>query len=623
MKIILHQFRSCGLWFAVFFGLTIFQLSAAIYTVTDLGALTNLTGQSQATISAVNLAGKAVGITASNTAYNSFIYGGTRTNLDTLGGPNCYAQGINTSNVICGSSTTVGGVVDHAFRWTLGATTGVAGNVQMRDLGTLGNGNISDALDINPSGQIAGTSTTDNSDNTFHACRFNTNGAITDVGALLPGGLVQSFGYGINQSGQVVGSAYDQFFSTPEGYFYNGNNVIMLGDLNASPGAKNSEAFAINGNGQIVGYALFGGTLGTDAHAFRWSASGTNGVSSNIRMIDLGTLGGTQSSAWSINNSNVIVGRSNLAGDLEERAFIAVSNTMVNLNTQLDASSNSWLLIKAEYINDAGQIVGYGTNNGTLHGFLLTVPAPGVAPVITNQPSPLAIIVSNNATFTVGASGTAPLAYQWRLNTTTNIFGATNFSFTITNAQATNVGNYTVVITNNFGSITSSPAALTVNFPPSIGTPPASQTVLVGSNAAFTVAAGGTAPLVYQWKFTANLAGATNVSLTITNAQTANAGNYSVSVTNNFGSVTSSPAVLNVVTAPQITTISVVNSNVLLGFTTSAGATYFVEGRTNLAAGSWLNAVTNIAGSGGTKNVIHTNGALPAAQLYRVRVTVP
>ena len=509
---------------AIFFLATAASVRAAVYTVTDLGALTNLTGPPQATVNAINLADKAVGISASNDTYQSFIYGGSRTNLGSLGGTNCSAQGINALNLICGSSTTTNGV-DHAFRWTPDATNGVPGNPQMNDLGTLG-GNYSDSFDINLSGQIAGVSSTDPTDTFYHACRFNANGTLTDIGALFPTNLPHSYGYGINQSGQVVGTAYNHFFFSPVAFFYNGTNVTLLGDLTGGGDFAVSEAYAISSGGQIVGYAL---NSAAEYHAFRRQGA---------TMIDLGTLGGAESSAWSINVNNVIVGKSTLA-DASERAFIATSNTMVDLNTQLDASSNSWVLIKAESINDAGLIVGYGTNNGALHGFLLTVAGPGAAPNITNQPSPVAVIVSDNATFNVTAGGTAPLAYQWRLNTTTNILDATNSSLTITNAQATDAGNYSVIVTNPFGS------------------------------------------------------------------------------------VTSAPAYLNVVTAPQLTSISVTNLNVLLGFTTSTGATYFVESRTNLAAGSWGNAITNIDGIDGTKVVTHTNGADLPLRFYRVRVTVP
>jgi len=140
----------------------------------------------------------------------------------------------------------------------------------------------------------------------------------------------------------------------------------------------------------------------------------------------------------------------------------------------------------------------------------------------------------------------------------------------------------------------------------------------------FNVGATGTSPLAYQWNFAAAiLPAATNLSLTITNSQATNAGNYTVVVTNAYGSSTSAPAFLNVVTAPFLTSISVVKPNVLLGFTTSTGATYFVDNRTNLSSALWLNVISNIAGVGGTKTVTQTNGAGQPAGFYRVRVTVP
>ena len=772
----------------------------ALYTVTDLGVLNDLAGQTKATINGVNNGGKAVGVSATNGGYLSFIYGGARTNLGTLGGAagfdtNCFALGISISNVVCGSSLNTNNY-NRAFRWTPGATNGVPGNLPMADLGALtGLGlNHSEANDINANGQITGESYND-SGSAVRAVRFNTSGTITDVGTLTPPQLPISFGLGISPSGQVVGSAYDVNYSLPEAFFYNGTSVTMLGDFNGVIGGGgtsppyNSEAFGISGSGQVCGYALYDVNHFGESHAFRWIQGGAGGVPANPQMVDLSTLGGLQSSAWGINASNVIVGESTLAGESATNAFIATNNVMLNLNGLLDASSNNWVLIKAEYINDAETICGFGTFGGGLHGFLLT---PAYAPVITNQPSPasvvvsnnatftvvaggnpspayqwrlngtnisygttasltitncqatnagnytvvltnysgsltsspaaltvnfppsisappspLSVVVSNNATFTVTASGTATLVYQWRQNGTnlycatgasliitncqatnvgnytvvitnysgsvtsspaaltvnfppsisappsplsvvvssnatftvtasgnatliyqwrqngTNLYCATGSSLAITNCQATNAGNYTVVITNNYGSITSSPATLTVNFPPYLTAPPASQSVLIGSNATFAVACGGTVPLAYQWKFNAAPVGGTNTAFTITSAQLASAGNYSVIVTNSFGSATSAPAVLTVVTAPLLTSLSVLNLDVVLGFSTSTGATYFVESRTDLAAGNWLNTLTNIAGVGGTKTVTHTNGAGLPERLYRVRVTVP
>ena len=93
----------------------------------------------------------------------------------------------------------------------------------------------------------------------------------------------------------------------------------------------------------------------------------------------------------------------------------------------------------------------------------LTVIGVPVAPSIITQPQSLVVGKGSNATFTVTASGTAPLSYQWFFNNT-NISGATSFTFTRTNVQATNTGNYFVAITNSVGSITSAVALLALNF---------------------------------------------------------------------------------------------------------------------------------------------------------------
>ena len=82
---------------------------------------------------------------------------------------------------------------------------------------------------------------------------------------------------------------------------------------------------------------------------------------------------------------------------------------------------------------------------------------------------------------------------------------------------------------------------------PSITTQPQSQTVRVGANAVFTVVAGGSSPLSYQWRLNGtNLSGVNGATLTLTNVQLAQAGSYTVQVTNLYGAVTSSNAVLTV-----------------------------------------------------------------------------
>jgi uncharacterized lipoprotein YddW (UPF0748 family) len=171
-------------------------------------------------------------------------------------------------------------------------------------------------------------------------------------------------------------------------------------------------------------------------------------------------------------------------------------------------------------------------------------------PTITNQPAGRSVNRGANTTFSVGVTGAMPLSYQWRFNNAI-LTGATASSYTLFSAQTTNEGDYSVVITNVAGTVTSNPAFLIVNLPPTLGVQPQSQSAKVGTDVTFSVQADGTEPLNYQWRFNGtNLAGATESSFTRTQVQTNQAGTYSVLVTNVAGSMTSSNATL-AVTLPQ------------------------------------------------------------------------
>ncbi len=181
--------------------------------------------------------------------------------------------------------------------------------------------------------------------------------------------------------------------------------------------------------------------------------------------------------------------------------------------------------------------------------------AAGTGPSINTQPQDQSVFVGQNATFFVLAGGSAPLGYQWFYNTDTLLANATNASLTITNAQLSDTGGYSVTVSNAYGApATSASANLTVTTPtaPSIVTQPQDQTVLPGQTAVFTVSAGGSAPLSYRWYFNTNtlIPNATSATLTVTNAQVTNAGTYSVVVSNFVNAAASTYAVLTVVTNP-------------------------------------------------------------------------
>lgn len=182
--------------------------------------------------------------------------------------------------------------------------------------------------------------------------------------------------------------------------------------------------------------------------------------------------------------------------------------------------------------------------------------APDARPVILSQPANVTALSGGDATFSVTATSAFALSYQWQKGTT-SIGGATNDTLTLQGVTAASAGSYRVIVSNPYASTTSSNATLTVNTTtgkPSITTAPRSQTNTVGGSVTFTVTAGGTAPLHYQWKFNGSaITGETNASLTLNNLAKSEQGSYTVLVTNSLGSVESAAATLTIISvAPGI-----------------------------------------------------------------------
>src|SRR5581483_1830282 len=119
-------------------------------------------------------------------------------------------------------------------------------------------------------------------------------------------------------------------------------------------------------------------------------------------------------------------------------------------------------------------------------------------PSATISPQNPLVLAGSNVVLTANTTGLPPFSYQWE-DSHGIITGATNASFTISNAQATNSDNYSVIVSNPLGSVTSVVATVTVVFPPSISVSPQPETVPAGSAASFSVIASGTGPLDYQW----------------------------------------------------------------------------------------------------------------------------
>jgi autotransporter-associated beta strand protein len=148
----------------------------------------------------------------------------------------------------------------------------------------------------------------------------------------------------------------------------------------------------------------------------------------------------------------------------------AAALTVTNIGTNALAAGNRFKLFNApDYASSfsnytlpwlAAHLV-WDTSQLTVNGTL----AVAALSLITNQPQSLRVNAGRPAGFTVGATGTAPLAYQWRKNGA-SIPGAMANFYSIASASASDAANYVVIVTNNFGAVTSAVAVLVVNIPP-------------------------------------------------------------------------------------------------------------------------------------------------------------
>jgi hypothetical protein len=444
----------------------------------------------------------------------------------------------------------------------------------------------------------------------------------------------------------------------------NGGTVILT--YRADPGTNNTGAiysFGTNDANGITDRALgsvASGTPGNFAYGVRFT-NDTGLAQSNITVSYTGEQwrnGGNASAqklAFSYLVSSAPILNSDAVGASNWTAFTALDFTTPTVGataTVLDGNlpANEQVLTNVVLagvvvqagqeiflrwfdLNDTGNDHGIALDNLTV-SFSSTSSAPGnTPPFFTTQPQNQTISTGSNVMFTVVAGGTAPLSYQWQSNSVA-VPGATNSSFTLIGITTNlNGSTYFVTVTNIAGSSNSQTATLTVN-PPAAPTPPfftaqpQSQTNNVGSNVTFSIVAGGTVPLSYQWQSNSvAVPGATNSSFTLTSVATNLTGSsYFVTVTNIAGSTNSQTATLTVnpppstppffTTQPQGQTNNV-GSNVT--FTVVAGGTVplsyqwqsnsvavpgatnssftLIGITTNLNGSTFFVTVTNIAGS--------------------------
>ena len=261
----------------------------------------------------------------------------------------------------------------------------------------------------------------------------------------------------------------------------------------------------------------------------------------------------------------------------------------------------------------------------------------GYLPNITSPPSGQSVGAGSNATFHATVAGTTP-TLLWFLNQTNlvstqtlnfnppNATTTTNVSLVISNVSSANAGNYTVTVTNFWGTSNSTSALLTV-IPALSVSSPQSQTNYAGKSVSISVTATGAPPISYQWqKGGVNLSNGGAISgiatntLSIAPAATNHSGNYQVVVTNSSGSVTSSVAILSIVPVPRLAP-SLLSGNPALNATGGvANSSYVVQRSTNLANTSgWVPVKTNVVPSNGSISFTDTNPPPSAQRFYRVQ----
>jgi hypothetical protein len=166
-----------------------------------------------------------------------------------------------------------------------------------------------------------------------------------------------------------------------------------------------------------------------------------------------------------------------------------------NTNTLLAGQANATLtLTNAQFTNAGGYCVAVsnvaGAVTSTVATLAVVAPAP---PAITAQPGSIAAILGESAAWSVTATGTAPLLYQWFFNTNTPLAGQTNSSLALTNVQPGQDGFYSVRITNAIGAVTSALAKLTV-----VAVGPSNLPAFPGADGAACHTTGGRGGIVYH-----------------------------------------------------------------------------------------------------------------------------
>lgn len=267
---------------------------------------------------------------------------------------------------------------------------------------------------------------------------------------------------------------------------------------------------------------------------------------------------GTIKFAWKVSsqtNNDAFV--FSMGGVEQARISGEVDWQELSFPVSLGAQTLRWV-----YVKDAAGSA--GLDAGLLDGVEFVADGAPVAPSIAGQPANVTTLAGTAISITADVQGSAPISYEWRFNgnplqNSPGVTGVRTPRLTLSGVQPNQAGQYSLLVSNAAGAVISSNATLTVNTLPAgnapvIVTPPASLTASENSTAVFHANVTGAGPLIYHWLFNGEplangdgISGTTTATLSLSNVQPSQVGNYTFVVSNGVGRA-SARAALNVMT---------------------------------------------------------------------------